>query len=468
MRNVVLLCLDAVRKDYFDEYAPRLHERADTVYQQCRVASGWSIPSHASLLSGELPHVHGVHSHSREYTKLDSAETFLADLPEHTAIGVSANPYVSQRYGFDSFFDVFSQVCTSFQFEKGLSPCEIDPSETDTLGYLALSLQHRRPVRSLANGLLIKYSLYDSIFSGRPWPERYDTGTKATLSRASAHIAAEERVDNPVCAFLNVMEAHLPMYHHRGLDRDLHSVPNTWTSKGGPSPREVSHHTDEYREYVRNYRQLYGAAIDYLDRHLDAWVEEIQDQTDNETTVVVTADHGENLGAASEDHLFDHHSSLTEATLHVPLLLINPPEGYPETESRFVSHLELGELLVRLAHDEPFEFSDRPVTAEVIGHTGETPGGAYWDRALRSLYDDDRKTTWDSLGTTSVFELETGSPCTQTEVETNTGAFPRADETMFETSILEAKRAALESATRTDTHGVETQTKQNLTALGYR
>ena len=31
MRNVVLLCLDTVRKDYFDQYAPKLDALADVI-----------------------------------------------------------------------------------------------------------------------------------------------------------------------------------------------------------------------------------------------------------------------------------------------------------------------------------------------------------------------------------------------------------------------------------------------------
>jgi len=55
MRNVVVICLDTVRKDYFDRYAPRLQDRADVIYDQCRAVSSWSVPSHASMFDRGAP-----------------------------------------------------------------------------------------------------------------------------------------------------------------------------------------------------------------------------------------------------------------------------------------------------------------------------------------------------------------------------------------------------------------------------
>jgi arylsulfatase A-like enzyme len=59
-RNIVFIYLDSVRKDYFDVYASRLSAMADTTFEQCRAPSGWSLPNYASLLTGTLPHEHGV------------------------------------------------------------------------------------------------------------------------------------------------------------------------------------------------------------------------------------------------------------------------------------------------------------------------------------------------------------------------------------------------------------------------
>jgi len=91
MRNIVLLCLDTVRKDFFDEYAPRLVDRADIVYDGCRAASSWSAPSHASMFTGQLPSEHGVHAYQRDFSVIDREDTFLGELPDYQALGASAN-----------------------------------------------------------------------------------------------------------------------------------------------------------------------------------------------------------------------------------------------------------------------------------------------------------------------------------------------------------------------------------------
>lgn len=471
MRNVVLLCLDTVRQDYFDRFASRLTEQADTVYTQCRAASGWSIPSHASMFTGELPHVHGVHTHSRQYSQIDRAETFIADLPTHTHIGVSTNAYASGAYGFDSYFDEFTDVSRDgLQFEDGLSPT--DPSIDGPMDFLSRSLRHRHPLRSVANGVLWKFNPYDYLYSGRPWPERKDNGTTEALSVARSRILDSESTNTPVFAFLNLMEAHFPMYHHREYDQDLHSVSNNWTSKEGPDggAYDISHNVEEYEQYLENYRELYRASIDYMDRHVSAWIEELCRNTNNDTTVVITSDHGHNLGTEADGFLFGHHTSLSEAVLHVPLLIINPPDGYPERQERLVSHLELGALLVALAHDDNYCFAADQILAEVIGHTGAFPISSkltYWDRLIRTVFDGTEKTTWDSLGSVDTSTIDPESPSTQTHLNSMDGSYPAEDVRLFDVDIQTAKRTAVQSEIDSRDTEVESEVQQRLSDLGY-
>lgn len=470
MRNVALVCLDTVRKDYFDRFATRLRERADVEYHQARASSGWSVPSHASMFSGELPHVHGVHTHDRQYTKIARRDTFLGDLSGHTHVGVSANAFASRAYGFDAWFDEFVEVSRdNFRFDDALDPRDVDLADGGYGRYLLAALRHEQPIRSLANGALTKVNPYKFFYSGRPWPERKDNGTRSVLSRAAATIQAEEDEERPVFAFLNLMEAHSPMYHHYDYDRDLHSVPNRWTSLGGPGAYEISHKTEEYADFLDNWRSLYGASIDYLDRHVDAWIDDVQAETKHETTVVLTADHGHNLGTAADEQMFGHHTSLSEGVLHVPLLLVNPPEGYQNSSDELVSHLELGDLIRALARERVYEFDTSPVPAEVIGHTGyfsKASDLTYWDRLLRCLFVDGEKLVWDSLGTSKRYDLDPGEPCAQTVVEASE-TVPVADQEHFKTGIGKTKREAVMRAIEGEDRKIDEETKERLADLGY-
>jgi arylsulfatase A-like enzyme len=69
-------------------------------------------------------------------------------------------------------------------------------------------------------------------------------------------------------------------------------------------------------------RHLYGRSI----RALDDWLARILEQLDSkglldDTLVIVTSDHGENLG---EDNLIGHAFSLSEKLIHVPLVVTGP------------------------------------------------------------------------------------------------------------------------------------------------
>jgi len=138
-RNVVLLVLDTVRKDVFDERASRLRKRPGVSFERAYAPSSWTVPSHASMFTGKLAHEHGVHAHDIDYTKIDLKDTFL-DALEHQTIGVSTNSFLSPQFGFDRLFDEF----TSLQGNEELLPGGIDSAEfmdtTDAAGiarYLA-------------------------------------------------------------------------------------------------------------------------------------------------------------------------------------------------------------------------------------------------------------------------------------------------------------------------------------------
>jgi hypothetical protein len=384
---------------------------------------------------------------------------------------VSANAYASEAYGFDSYFDEFTGVSRDgFQFDAGLSPT--DPSIDGVRNYLSRSVRHPHPVRSFANGILWKYNPYDYLYSGRPWPETKDNGTEEVLSVAESSILDNESSNIPVFAFLNLMEAHFPMYHHRNYDRDIHSVPHSWTSKDGPDggAYEISHNVEKYEQYLENYRSLYSASIDYLDRYVSEWIDDIRRQTDNDTTVVITSDHGHNLGTEADGSLFGHHTSLSEAVLHVPLLIINPPDGYPEHQNDLVSHLELGELLVALAQDEQYRFDTGHVLAEVIGHTGAFPINSkltYWDRLIRCVYDGSTKTTWDTLGTVDTYSLNFSSPSRQIHKKNLNGSYPNEDKRLFDVDIQTAKRTAVLKEIDSGESEIDDGVEQRLADLGY-
>ncbi|WP_254542769.1 sulfatase-like hydrolase/transferase [Halomarina pelagica] len=482
-RNVVLIVLDTVRKDVYDEYAPRLRTAADASFEQCRAASSWSAPSHASVLTGELPHQHGVHAESFgsdfSFSRFARDDLFLGRLPEHATIGLSANPYVNSAFDFDVLFDEFHDFSIGSQsnpalFTDGLTVQEyVERSDASNavgryLGFLRACLGHDAPAKSLANGA---WSRVGPAATRLPIPELVDDGAR---NIANAAVEAVDAIDEPCFVFANFMDAHTPLRNLWQYDQSLHSVPNGWSSTE-LSKWELNAEGAATEEYTRNYRQLYAAAVDYLDRVVSDLVGRLRRVADRETTVVVISDHGHNLGYPADDGLFHHTRSMTEGVLHTPCDVINPPAGYPSTETRYFSQLALGDLLVRLARGEPFDeglVADR-IPAELVGVLGgersvwsqPDADAEFWNRMIRCVYDGEgtRKFQWDSLGASEEYELDPDRPSWQRRVATDV-EIPAAARGLFDVELSEYKARAAAAPREMD---FDATLEERLDELGY-
>jgi hypothetical protein len=163
--------------------------------------------------------------------------------------------------------------------------------------------------------------------------------------------------------------------------------------------------------------------------------------------------------------------SVSESVLHIPLCIINPPDGFPEKVSEYISHLDLGELIVRIAEDESnvSDLTGSPIVAEHEGLVGyrekrdEFPGTdeefEYWNRMMRVKYDDETKVVWDSLGNMHEYGLDLHNPCHQELVEERPGRLD--DEREFFDVEMEEYRRQLNTRT------VDDSIREDLVSLGY-
>lgn len=466
MRNVVLLCLDSVRKDTFDTRATRLSEAADLVYENCRTVSSWSAPSYTSMMTGTLPHRHGVHAHDPAVT-VDRSETLLGDLDGYEARGVSTNVFAGSPYGFDRLFDQFVDVSETCRRPEGLDPAAYTASGSlGTIPRFVLDAVRGDATRdTLYNGTA---GALDKLSKQLPVPKLFDDGANAVCREVRREVAD---APEPFVFFATFMEAHTPLRHARGFDRSLHDASNRFsTDRYGVwelmGPERLS--PADRQPFLETRRGLYEAAVEYLDRTLAPLVGWLQGATDRETTVVVTADHGENLGYPCEDGLVRHKSSLSEGLLHVPLLVINPPAGYPSVERRLVSHRSLRELVGALAAGEVTDVASDRAVAEHIGMSaGPDPPAdrAHWDRLMRCAYDQRglRKTVWDSQGGKRRFRIDPTNACWQEQLAGEPGVPEWADE-WFELPAPASKRRAVREAGST---AVQPAVTRRLETLGY-
>jgi arylsulfatase A-like enzyme len=125
----------------------------------------------------------------------------------------------------------------------------------------------------------------------------------------------------PFFAFLNYYDAHEP-----------YLPPSPFAEQFGPArPRgdyvyEIDN-ANRARKWEMTPAELqieidaYDGAIAYLDHSINQLIQELETrQLLDNTIVIVTSDHGEQLG---EHGLFDHANSLYIQALHVPLMIVN-------------------------------------------------------------------------------------------------------------------------------------------------
>lgn len=486
MRNILILCLDTVRKDYFDRYAPRLQSRADISFEQCRAASSWSVPSHASMLTGRLPHAHGVHAHQHRFNRIDESDTFLGELPDHRTIGASANIYAGSAFGFDSFFDEFVDVSREQRYPNGLDVAEFMRDRPDSglrryFDVMRASSKHEQPLASVYNAICLQL---DVLTRHAPLdvPVPFDDGARILKREITTRIRTSEE---PFVLFANFMDAHEPHRDVVHYDRDHYAVPRGWNSQDldnwdvidsarNTAPSQPAQSSDENVDRsVSRYRELYGAAIEYLDRIVTALIDDVLSLTERDTTVIVTADHGENLAYSADENLFGHVASVSESVLHVPLLVIDPPETDLDREEDFTSHLSLRRLVTDLARGKVPDITESRVPAEVIGlPPGNEPllndDPEYWDRMLRCVYKGQQKYVWDTLDERSEYTITPLRPCWQRRVRDDvtlpswaTSEFDRSSETY---------RQELETKDPSDSIGedVDETVERRLEDLGYR
>ena len=465
-RNIVLICLDSVRWDYFRQYATQLMDRADVVFEQCRAASSWSVPSHASMFTGVLPSRHGVHSHNFDFSTISKKDTFFESLPSYEILGISANSFVSSTFGFSDSYDRFVDTDPINRFPEGLDVRTLDQTSISSqiLGLLKELYTHDYPVKSLSNAILAQIN---SLSRALPIPQLLDSGARV-VSRQMAALASS--AIEPFFLFGNFMDAHGPLTPTRQFDSAIYSVPLTWNSPDHIDAWEINQANDleSYEQQLKYYRELYGAAIDYLDRTVVKLINTINRDTTHDTTFIITSDHGENLGYDADERLFSHVSSLSESLLHVPFLLVNPPSGYEATEGGYFSHLDLGTLIAGFAEDtSPDVFRDE-VVAERIGIGSMNPDFddetyRYWDRMLRCAYSGPEKFVWDSLGNVEKYRLDLDRPCYQSRCDDLT-AKPAWVDQFFETDIQAYKRQA---AAGDGDRDIDESTEARLKNLGY-
>jgi arylsulfatase A-like enzyme len=319
--NVLLLVLDTVAADHLSLYGYErptspslvaLSERGIR-FDDVLASSSWTLPSHASMFTGQWPHELSAGWRSPLDTTHPTLAEYLGKRGYATAGFVANTSYCALdsglARGFTHYWDYYL---------PGLSPLKMAclvKRTSDGIQAVAEFLDDRLDFawpRSAVERMMVRFNT--------------DRKDAATVNRQFLDwLSARRPPDRPFFAFLNYFDAHGPYelpprrIHRFGAKpsnaRDRRLIEN-WRFIGekGLSARERALVYDAYDDCVAALDEQLGRLFDELDRRgaLQA------------TWVIIASDHGESFG--EHPGVFSHGTSLYQTELHVPLVII-PPGG---------------------------------------------------------------------------------------------------------------------------------------------
>lgn len=316
--NVLLLVLDTVRAECMSLHG---HQRMTTpnidrlasrgvLFTQARTTAPWTAPSHASLMTGRWPHELSV----APGKPLDATFPTLAEVlgrEGYATAGFVGNIYCCNTLygigrGFARYEDAYENQARSF----------LETLHSSGLGRRALQTMGH-PMDPTDEAAL---------------PRK----TAAMVNRDALRWLDQRPADRPFFAFINYYDAHrpyryytppelrfgkaaLPYADQEALERTYYEAIAGRPGDSGLTPEQAG------LELTQFYHDAYDSCIAYIDQQLGLLLDEMERRGVLENTlIVVTSDHGEEIG---ERGRLVHGASVYSTEAHVPLVVVPPSNG---------------------------------------------------------------------------------------------------------------------------------------------
>jgi arylsulfatase len=298
MGHNYLIILDCLRKDFSEGMFPGLESCPGAVAN-----FSWSLPSHNAILTDkDAEDVETFSSNSK--VEDDTIASEFSDASYRT-VSISSNGFFQPNFGFDDF-DKHVNIGNRVPFNPELFE-ELrhggDGFWDSARDILKRSV--RRP------SLLFDAVVY--LYKTRKPDVFGDSGLKKILGTMSSEKSGQDHF-----FAVNIMEMHTSrtpplIWCLRNGYVDLIWKEFLYKVNDRDSPNEV-----EKESEAEFHRRAYTAARDYTGDLLRNWLDE---NLEDEDTVVITSDHGELLG---EYGLISHCYGFTPEQFHVPLFYRGP------------------------------------------------------------------------------------------------------------------------------------------------
>lgn len=369
--NVLYLVIDSLRADVINsKTAPNLAKLADEncFFEDCIAPADWSLPSHASIFTGESPHEHHCYWREQRMKSLPLVESF--NQKGFDTIGLTSNIYFSMSQGFGNSFDEFYETRRRLN-PRGLNPFSsvrrhepLDGPDMHTYATaFRKALQHDHPLASIENyiravGIELndRYTLRDRI-PGLSTDTYGDltAASKRTEQHLTEVFSQHNDRETPFFAFANLMDAHFPYE-----PPEDHLLAVTDGQYGREDITDIEPDLSNPRMFLDQYfeddideddlelvRAAYRGEVHSVDELVGRLLDELERTgIQNETLIIVTSDHGEALGEEDirGERSMGHINSVNEHHMRVPLIIANP-EIRPEIVEQRVSLTALTDQL---------------------------------------------------------------------------------------------------------------------------
>lgn len=338
---IIIVSLDTVRADAVEGFGapegqtPRLKQFGDESirFANAIASTHHTAPSHATILTGYSPTVHGV-ALSESGGKVYSIPEEVATLAETlkgagyaTAAFTDGIQIVEER-GFDRGFDIFDKEFTHLEMKLGPIGEFLDEESGSSFFLLAHTYRAHGPYRAPTDLLPDLVAGYSGVFrvpalqlGNMSTPEFTDFISGNKGEETSLKVGA------------------------------LRKAMTSWRSKG--------------REDLEFLRSIYCAGVTGADREFGALIDILKEEGVYEKSViVVTSDHGE---AFLEHKNAEGHKSIYDEVLRVPLMIRLPGGvGAGEVIDETFAHIHLMPTILALVGVDPVRRMEGKAEAKAL------------------------------------------------------------------------------------------------------
>lgn len=379
-RSLVLVTVDCFRADHAGFMG---YQRPTTPFLDCLAGEGYvfrnavaaGAPTYYSvpgILASRYPLASG-----RDVLGLAPQETTIASVLQEagfaTAAFSAANPYISERFGYDRGFEVFRSFLGESEFTTDEAP--VDAGLRPRINRALSRACHSVPgLGSAYDELYFRYCQRMSDGTASLDALRRFPSADVIVDQATAWV--KENSGRPFFLWLHLMDPHAPYFpkaealglmNHACVTAKEASYANAWWNRADLGSERLT----KKRDHVVG---LYDAGIRWADEQIRRLSESLVEMNLwDKCALAITADHGEEF----LEHGGRYHPplSLHEELIHVPLLIRVPGHEGGSVESP-TGLLDLAPTLLDVV--------DIPSPAEFRGRScwKSLRKGENWDRAV--------------------------------------------------------------------------------------